>query len=883
MILWLLWNTARRAPARLALAALGVAFPVAMLAGTLLYVDVAAGAMTATALRPVQMEMRALATSLDVDLTRTAARLARVPGVRRVERFAAADVVAGRPGGPRATARLYAVDPGYFRHHAWVRPGGDLTRGALVNRALRTAIGPIGTVDLALPGGGTPLASLPVAGSVDLRSAATWLAIPTGEVQGDIAVIPRALVVDFGTFRDRVLPALIRRLGPTTPVLNPGLTDLPPVEVEAHVTVDHAAYPADPAEAVRWSAGLQRLLERQAPGAVVVADDAAEALAAARADATDAEILFLLLGIPGVLVAAALGIAAESALASAHRREDALLRLRGATEAQLARVTAAQAAAAGTAGVAGGLLVAVAAVSVLDGRPVWRDVPAGRLAVTAALAVLVAAATVGIRVARIVRAGRHGDVVADRRLLEGGWSPAWWRARPDLLAFGTGVLILAVDAATGGLRRTPIEGPPLALAFYVLLAPPLLWLGTTLLAVRLLLRALTRWARPDRARPLGTWWSAGWRFLGRRPARTAVALLLGTLAVAFGTEVLSFAATYSAARHADARAAFGADLRLIPTTETPVPVPPLGAAVTATSPVRFVPARVGSDRKTVLTLDLASYPAASTVPPRLLTGSLAALARDPRGVLVAPEIAGGFVVGPGDTLPVTVFPDDNEKSRNLTLHVVGVFRTVTPTEPASELVMSTAALPPFLLPGPESVLARVAPGRSPASVAAALRHGATGRDFLVTTLANAPQPAQRSLTALNLRGLGTLEAVGAALVAGVGIAVLGAFLVLERRRESAVLRTLGADTATVVTGPLQEGAVAALGSVAVGVPLGLGLTVLAVRVLGLFFVLPPPVLAVGAAGLAWFVLLVLGTSALALTGALAVVARGSPAAVLRGE
>ncbi|MCW3064963.1 MAG: transporter integral rane protein, partial [Solirubrobacterales bacterium] len=351
MTRWLLTRSVRRAPRRLLVAAVGVAFPVAMLASTLLFVDLAVRSMTRVALQPVQLEMRALATSLNVDPTALGKRLGAVPGVRRVERFAAADVVVGvgaQGGQGRYSARLFAVDPAYVAHHPWVRvTSGSLARGALLNLQLRTASGFGATrrITIDLPGGGPSLGlSLPASGSVDLREATPWFEIPTGEVQGDVAMLPRAVVIDYATFQRVLLPALKARLGTTTPVLNPGLTDLPPVTVEEHITVDHGAYPADPSRAATWSTAVQHVLERQVPGEAVVANDAAETLTLASDDATNAKILFLLLGIPGFLVAAALGLAAESALSEAHRREDALLRLRGATDAQIARLAAAHAA-----------------------------------------------------------------------------------------------------------------------------------------------------------------------------------------------------------------------------------------------------------------------------------------------------------------------------------------------------------------------------------------------------------------------------------------------------------------------------------------------------------------------------------------------------------
>jgi len=139
----------------------------------------------------------------------------------------------------------------------------------------------------------------------------------------------------------------------------------------------------------------------------------------------------------------------------------------------------------------------------------------------------------------------------------------------------------------------------------------------------------------------------------------------------------------------------------------------------------------------------------------------------------------------------------------------------------------------------------------------------------------------RGIATLSLAGLGRIESVGAGLAAALGVAVLGAFLALERRRELAILRTVGADTPQTVTGPALEGAIAVLGSLAVGVPLGLGLAVLAGQVLGLFFVLPPPLLAVPAVPLLALGLLVVGASALALGAALVAADRRAVPTVLR--
>src|SRR4029079_2165201 len=196
--------------------------------------------------------------------------------------------------------------------HPWVHVvTGSLTGGALLDQSVRDyspGFAHDTSVTIDLPGRGRNPLTLPVAGSVDLRRALpTWFSIPAGEVQGDVALVPRSVVIPYNTFQHKLLPQLKAKLGPTTPVLNPSLTDLPPVSLESHIEISHSAYPSDPGAAATWSGQLRRVLERQttSPGTIVVSDNAYEPLTEASSDATNAKILFVLLGIPGALVAAA--------------------------------------------------------------------------------------------------------------------------------------------------------------------------------------------------------------------------------------------------------------------------------------------------------------------------------------------------------------------------------------------------------------------------------------------------------------------------------------------------------------------------------------------------------------------------------------------------
>lgn len=885
---WLVGQSVRRAPRRLLLAAVAVGFPVAVASATLLFVDDSLNSMTTRALATNQIEMRGLATTLTVDMADVQRRLRSVPEVAHADLFGAADVIVGVPGGPQLTARLFAVDPAYLEHHSWVGISGDLGSGILIDNGIAGSSGFVNAAELtiALPGDpGLLDLRLAVAGRVDVRQATTWLEIPAGGVQGDLAAVPRAVLVGYATFERDILPALQQRYAGAAAVTDPGLADLPPVSLEVHVTVDHARYPADPALAADWSSTLRRTLERQVPGDLIVADNAYEPLIEASSDATNAKVIFFLLGVPGALVAVALGLAAASALTESTRREETLLRLRGAADSHIARLAVWQGLLAGFIGTALGLAIGGAAVWLVVGHPVWQGIPAGRLVIIALLATATGAVTTGARLLSILRGGPRADLVVGRRHLAGRWAPLWLRARLDFVAFGLGLLILVANIVAGGVRPAMVDlhqqAQTLVTSFYVLLAPVLLWIGGTLLVLRLLLALLARWSRPDRPRALTSWGATSLRWLGRRPARTASALLLGSLAVAFGTQVLAFTATYESAKRAEAGSAYGADLRLEPRIEGAVAVPELGPDVAAVTPIWFVPAQAGSDRKSITAIDPHSYAATVTAPQEIVRGGgIDALAREPMGALVLEEVVADYGVAIGDLLPVTMFPDDPDRSQLVDLVVVGVFRSVPPTDPLSEVVISAAAIP-APTPPPDLYLGRAAPGLAPEDVAAAVSADAAASDFTVTSVDELVRKEQRSLTALNLTGLGRIEAVAATAMAALGVGVLGAFLVLERRRELAILRSVGAGRRQIVTPPLLEGCIAAVGSLLIGIPVGLVLALLAVRELDIFFTLSPPLLTVPVPGLLVLMAATLLGSALALVIPLRRTAAAEVSSVLR--
>jgi putative ABC transport system permease protein len=874
-----------RFPRRIGVGLLGILLPVGMLASIVFFVDNASRTMSQRAVANVKVDLEAVATSPTVDMAALSRQLTQVRGVVSAERFAAVDVELLVAGAAPTRARLFAVDPTYLAKHPWVHvTSGKLGVGAMVSDPLGASMtASTASVQVALLGG-PAVASFPVDGTVDLRDATPFWALPSGDEQGGVVFSPNAVVVDYATFEQMLLPAIRTDFAAGGVTAKPAVsqTSLPPLSIESQMVIDRSILTADPVVAARNATALRRTLERVEPGSITVVDNVGEALGSARADATNAKILFLLIGIPGVLVAAALSLTTSAAVAASQRREQALLRLRGATPRQLRHLASSVAAVVGVVGSAAGLAAGYVAVSATRQGGSWSGTSVTRFAVSSALAVLTGAIVTIIGLRALARATTAPTFLADRRQLDRGWAPTWMRRRIDLVAVVVGGAILAINAATGGFRRTPGgETQTLALGFFVLLGPLALWLGLSMLATRVLYRIGTRVTRPESNGAPRSWARANMRFMARRPARTGATILLGTLAVAFGVSLLTFVHTYDAGRSKDVAVGLGSDLRVVPAQVTPAPIPPLASPdVASSTPIRRVVATLGTDRRNVLAIETSSFASTVSVQPIMQSGvGLPSLAANPNGVLVDWLLARDFAIHVGDTVKLN-FKDTAGKSRVVVYTATGIFRAFAPSSPSGELVVNAGSLP--ALPAPDFYLVRAAPGHRVAEVTTRINAAAgSSGAWRVSTLADAFQREQSTLASLDLRGLARIETGGTALITTIGVAALGAFVILERRREFAVLRAVGATTRQLLTGPGIEGATTVLASMVMGVPIGLATASISTRILTLLFSLPAPSIAVPVGQVVVLLGVTIVGSAVALAVALVALARQRPSAVLR--
>src|SRR5581483_6298926 len=280
--------------------------------------------------------------------------------------------------------RVFAFDPDYLRRYPMVSlaSGGYPAGSALLSpdAAGALGVGPGGTVNLTVPGLARPL-TLSVGGIADFSHADALFASRAADTQGEFVQVRNVLVIPLEVFQGTVLTALRADAASGSPALKG-----PPV-MELDIQLDHKVLPGDPAQALLRTEGIRRTIERLAPGQTTVIDGLSGALGAARSDAVLAKVLFLFLGLPGVVLGGYLSRYAGGLLAQAQRRERATLRARGAQPRHLARVLAYNAVCVGLGGSLIGLGLGFAALYLLFGSSAGATTAAG-LAVSVSSAAL---------------------------------------------------------------------------------------------------------------------------------------------------------------------------------------------------------------------------------------------------------------------------------------------------------------------------------------------------------------------------------------------------------------------------------------------------------------------------------------------------------------
>lgn len=630
-------------------------------------------------------------------------------------------------------------------------------------------------------------------------------------------------------------------------------TDPNALRVQLHATVPHDL-PASPEKAFIQVGGLARNYESRMAGSAVIGDNLAARLDAARGDALYARVLFLFLGLPGALLAALATLVVVASGATARRRDQALLRLRGASPSIVLRLVAVEAAIIGLIGSLLGLGLGSLAVRLNFGRWGFGE--------TTATSLLWAALSVGCGLAFSFamllipawRSGRNERVNASRSVVQRR-GPFWWeRIGLDLALLAISAIVYW-QAARGGYKivLAPEGVPSVSVSYTSFLAPLLLWIGAALLAVRLTRLALARDGRliAPLIRPIGHRLSpliGG--AMSRQRGRVATGLALVLLAVAFAASTSLFNATYQAQARVDAELSNGGDVVVLggPAADLNGRQASIAAApgVAAVETLQHRYAYVGADLQDLFGVNPATIMRAARLSDAFFVGdsandAMARLAQTPDGVLVSPETVSDFQLHLNDPIRLRLQSAADGQYHVVQFRYVGSAREF-PTAPKDSFLVANDAYVAAQTGNAsvQGLLIKTSSGSDPAAVAAAVRttlgpaSGATTRD-----IGEQQRLIDSGLTSVSLRGLTRIELIFALALAATGAGLVLALGLEERRRTLAIASALGAKPRQLASFVWSEAGLILTGGLLGGLALGWGVAQVLTKLLTHVFDPPP--------------------------------------------
>src|SRR5207248_8765404 len=278
---------------------------------------------------------------------KSAAAVGRQPGIQQASPAATAPfesiVHQAAVGTIRSgSGAVLAVPPGYLDHIRTFRfLRGSFRPGEIVfdqQLAATLQVAPGDTVTLRPRAGAQPHrfrvsgVALVAAPDVLFQPLNPLLGPAPAQPPADIAILP---IATFAAQIAPVLPSIGSALGASAV---PGSQAGTQWQVQAQV--DPAALAGSPAHALAQAMQIRNRVERSLPGQVVFVDNLADNLNSAAGDALYAETLYIMLAVPGALVALGLAYLAALGTVERDRQNLALLRARGARRRALVALAA---------------------------------------------------------------------------------------------------------------------------------------------------------------------------------------------------------------------------------------------------------------------------------------------------------------------------------------------------------------------------------------------------------------------------------------------------------------------------------------------------------------------------------------------------------------
>lgn len=871
----------RRRTGRLAATAVGVALAVALLASLGTFLSASKATMTRRAIDTVAVDWQVEAQHGADPATFAAAVVGAAPHVVASEPvlFTTTTGFESSKGGTTHTTgagEVLGIGSSYFTNFpAQFRDLAGATNGVLLFQQTAANLGAVPGDTISIGREGLSPVTVTVAGIVDLPQADSLFQAVGAPIGAQPQAPPdNVLIVPTSMWHQDFDPLVAAR---------PDLA-----HVQVHVRLDHRLS-GDPAAAYTQIAGQARNLEVKLAGAGLVGDNLGATLAGARSDALYAQTLFLFLGVPGAVLAGLLTSAVAASGRDRRRREQALLRTRGATTRQLAGLAVSEALTVGACGSLLGLGLALIVGQVKFGTTSFGATTGAAIGWSAAAVLtglVIATASIALPARRDAR---QITVASARQTVGRATNPRFMRWGLDIILLGLSMLVFWLTSRNGYQLVLAIEGvPSISVSYWAFAGPALLWVGAGLFSYRLTNLLVGRGRRLLGAitHPLtGALSDTVAASMQRQRRLIARGATLIALTVGFAVSTAVFNATYRQQAEVDAVLSNGADVTVsISPGATVAPTSSVATTIAASGgiahvePIQHRFAYVGADLQDLFGVRSSSIVAAGRLQNGYFQGGtaqqlMAMLGAKPDSLLVSAETVHDFQLLPGDAITLRLQDGVTKQYIDVPFHYIGVAKEF-PTAPRDSFLIANADYVAAKT-GTDTVGAFLVDtgGRNVAGVARALRQQ-LGTTATVTDIAESRKVIGSSLTAVDLNGLTQVE-LGFALALAAAATGLTLWLGLnERRRTFAIASALGASRRQLGGFVWSEAAVVTAAGLATGMATSWALSVMLVKVLHGVFDPAPESLAVP-----WSYLTVVVASAVlstAIAGAAAIRSARAP-------
>ena len=754
--------------------------------------------------------------------------------------------------------RVFGFDPAYTEEDVTIKiVTGTQESGAVilsVEAAEKLAVGVNDMVTLTLPD--ATRISKRISGIADLTRARSLFSSRHGANLEVFLYVPNSIIFDVQTFTNEILPTFERAVASR----GGRVKSLPIQEID--IKVERELLNAEPATALQETKLIATSIEGTAKGQGFVLDHVSNTLEVARGDARVAKQMFVFLGLPGVLLAAFLAAYAGIVLSSSQRREQATLRIRGASRSHLLSMLTVRVSCITVGGALLGVALGFVTAVLIIGLATLFRATGSSLLVSAVIGTVSGLLATGSALYITGRRSIDQEISEDRAKFI-NHSPQWRRYWFDLIGIAVVVGITFFVIMYDGFAGSPgsvYVGQSVEIPLTLLFLPIATWIFGSLFGGRIcayILEKLKPISLPEHSQPLSFLYGLSIR---RRAWALAEASIIIGLIIALGTSLAVFTDSYKGAKTADARYITGSDIKISTSPASKQTYHSIDSEkfiienIEAVSPVMYgihnvvLRSHRTTDVANLAAVDPDTYLAVAPFKDTYFSkgsaqDSIALLNSTPRAVLLSADMAKFMQVKVGESMHILLGKATSAQTE-IEVMVVGLFDKLPGFPDGADALMHIAlheATAPAL---PVTFFLAKTKEQSDEGlehIARMLQDGVGADNALViesrlTSLAK----DQSSLAALNIDGLLKIDSIYSLAMGTVVIAIFVFGLLLSRRREYVTLKAQGMSSGVIRALIGAEALTATIAGVIIGIPVGLVMAYYFINVLRPLFILNPP-------------------------------------------